>query len=80
MKYITLKQIKQLHPCRNQYRAASRLFGKRKRMAVSVRLAESLATRFDFYWLARKLLSASAWADYNRAIAPAFARAYLTQK
>lgn len=49
----------------------------------SVRVTEkrcvSVADKFDFTWAAIHLLSALARADYNRAVAAAFARAYLSR-
>src|SRR3990167_6285967 len=71
MKYITLKQIKAHQPCADEFRAACRLFGKRKRIAVTVKAAVAVADKFDFKWLALKLLTLMAWAEYQRAIAPA---------
>ena len=91
MKYITLEQIKAHQPCAVQFRVARRLFGKRTRIAVTVEAAVAVADKFDFHWLAEKLLAPAAWAkyervraaalaEYQRATAAAFARAYLSMK
>ena len=71
MKYITLQSIKAHNPCEDQYKKACKLFGKRKRIAVSVRLALSVADQFDWDWLAQKFLSATAEKACNEARAPA---------
>ena len=82
MKYITLKQIKAHNPCASEFCKVKRFFGKRTRIAVSVRLAVSVATRFDFDWLTEKLLTpaarkayaearAAAWKAYHEGEAPA---------
>ena len=63
MKYITLKQIAAHNPCADQYRTARRLFGKRKRIAVTVAPAVKVAPLFDWHWLALRLLTAPACAD-----------------
>ena len=68
--YISLQQIKALNPCADQFHAARRFFGKRKRVAVSVRLAVSLASKFDFQWLAQKTLTEPAQQAYDAARAP----------
>ena len=77
MKYITLEQIKQHDPCASEFRKVKRFFGKRKRIAVTVRRAVAVANRFDFDWLAHHLLAAPARKAYADAKAAAFARAYL---
>ena len=71
MKYLTLQQIKQHAPCADQFRKARRFFGKRKRIAVSVRLAVKVAPLFDWDWLADNLLTAPALKAYDEATAPA---------
>ena len=50
--YISYANIKALHPCAGELRKVRRLFGKRKRMIVTVKRAVALASRFDFGWLA----------------------------
>ena len=71
MKHITLKQIKAHNPCASEFRKVKRFFGKRTRIAVSVRLAVSVATRFNLHWLAEKLLTPTALKAYDEATAPA---------
>ena len=75
MKYITLQQIKQHDPCADQFRKARRLFGKRKRIAVTVALAVKVAPLFDWRWLSNKLLNSTARRAYAEALATA-QRAY----
>src|SRR3990167_8893235 len=85
MKYITLEQIKAHQPCAEQFRAARRLFGKRKQIAVTVEAAVAVSDKFDFHWLAVNLLTpaalaeflrvtAAARAEYERAMAAAWAK------
>ena len=69
--YISLQQIKALNPCADQFHAARRFFGKRKRVAVSVKVAVVLAQRFDFNWLAQRTLTRQSRQAYNAATAPA---------
>ena len=71
MKFLTLDQIKQHRPCPSAWRRARRLFGRRKRIAVTVRACVAVADWVDFGWLAEHLLSAPARADYRRATATA---------
>ena len=82
MRYSTYQQIKALHPCSDQLRKAHRLFGKRKRMRVTVDRAIALACEFDFEWLAERTLTGAArqayeqaraavWQVYKQAEAPA---------
>src|SRR3990167_7482225 len=84
MKHITLKQIKAHNPCREEYVKVRRFFGKRKRIAVTVKAAVAVAGQFNFDWLAEHLLTpaaraeyeratAAAWAEFKRATAPAWA-------
>ena len=73
--YISYANIKALHPCAGELRKVRRLFGKRKRMVVTAKLAVALASRFNFGWLARKTLKAQAWQAFDAAMAPAW-RAY----
>src|SRR3990167_8680413 len=73
MKHITLKQIKAHQPCADEFRAACRLFGKRKRIAVTVEAAVAVAGQFDFAWLAQRLLTPAALAEYQRVEALAWA-------
>lgn len=70
MKYLALEQIKAHMPCVEQYRAAVKFFGKRKRVAVTKKNALAAAQRFNFDWLARRLLSVSALRAYTKAIPP----------
>ena len=90
IKYITFASIKAHKPCAGQLRRIRRLFGRRKRIAVTVRAAQAVASWADFGWLARYTLSvparadydkatAPAWADYNKACAPAWAAAHMGQ-
>src|SRR3990167_6446838 len=72
MKYITLKQIEAHQPCANQFRAARRLFGKQKRILVTVDAAVAVADRFDFDWLAENLLTPAAQKAYGEAAASAW--------
>ena len=69
--YISYETIEALHPCADQLREVRKLFGKRKRMAVTVKRAVALASRFNFDWLANHALSRPAKAAYNAAKAPA---------
>src|SRR3990167_8527092 len=71
MKYITLEQIKAHQPCAEQFRAARRLFGKRKQIAVTVEAAVAVADKFDFHWLAVNLLPPAALAEFLRVTAAA---------
>jgi len=66
MKYITLKQIKAHSPCADQFRKVRRFFGKRTRIAVTVKAAVAVADRFDFNWLAFWVLTPTARAEYGR--------------
>ena len=78
--YISYASIKALHPCADQLRKVRRLFGKRKRMAVTIKRAVALASRFSFTWLAMKTLKAQARQTYNAAIAQAWAQCYIKQQ
>ena len=69
--YISYQSIKDLHPCADQLRAARKLFGKRKRMAVTVQRAVDLSSQFNFGWLARNTLTAPALQAYSAAMVPA---------
>lgn len=70
--YITQNQIKAHNPCPSEWRKARRLFGKRQRIRVTVKAAVSLAHRVPFCWLAAKLLTAPAQAEYFGVTAPAW--------
>jgi len=69
--YITLQQIKALHPCADQMRAVYNLFGKKRRMLVTEQRAVALASRFKFHWLAAQTLFGSARRAYDAALTPA---------
>ena len=60
MKYLTLEQVQAKRPCRSGMIIARRIFGKRKKIAISVKLARTLSN-LPYEWLARHLLSASSW-------------------
>ena len=72
-KYLTLSQIKGYQPCTSAWRKVRRLFGRRQRIEVTVKRAVALAQQFDFEWLARRTLSPTNYAEYERAEAPALA-------
>ena len=69
--YISYQSIKDLHPCADQLRVVRKLFGKRKRMAVTIGRAVALSSQFDFNWLAQGTLTGSALQAYNAARAQA---------
>ena len=72
MKRISLSKIKSHNPCADQFKLARKLFGKRQHLAVSVKLALSVADKFDWNWLAQRFLSAPAWKAYSEAVAAAW--------
>ena len=74
--YISYQSIKYLRPCSDQLRNVCKLFGKRKRLAVTVKRAVALSSQFDFHWLAQRTLTASALQAYHAATAPSL-RAYI---
>ena len=67
MKYLTLQPIKAHKPCPDQFRRARRLFGKRKRIAVTVALAVKVAPLFDWDRIAEELLTAATYKAYDEA-------------
>jgi len=79
-RYLSWADIKKHNPCADQYRAAHKLFGKRKRIKVTVAAAVAVADQFYFAWLAEKTLSAQALAEYRRVKAQAWAQAYIRQE
>ena len=69
--YISYQSIKDLRPCADQLCTVRKLFGKRKRMAVTIGRAVALSSQFDFNWLAQGTLTGSALQAYNAARAQA---------
>ena len=68
---ITSKLLREKGACEK----ARKMFARKYPHGVKVTEAACLAQadEWDWGWAASLLLSASAWAEYNRAIAPAFA-------
>ena len=66
---ITDAQLRAAGACCDQLPLFRRKFGNS--VEVTVQLAESVASEFDWDWAARNLLKAPAWAEYDRVTAPA---------
>jgi hypothetical protein len=68
---ITLKQLKTLGACSEQFALFKATFG------ASVTLTEAIVMehggKFDLLWIARRIFSAPAWAEYEKVRAPAWA-------
>ena len=75
---LTLTTLKKKGACSEQVALFRKMFGR------SVEITEALcvehASVFSWGWAARNLLTAPALAEYLRATAPAWARAYISDE
>ena len=66
---VTLNQLRRLRACPGQLALFKQLFGEA--VTVTEELCLQHAHEFDWSWAARHLLPASAFAEYDRALASA---------
>jgi hypothetical protein len=74
-KILKLATLIELHACTSQTDLFKERFGES--VEITETLCEGVATLFDFDWAARNLLTAPAWAEYQRVRALAFAKLYI---
>lgn len=71
MKVLTLQTLKDARGCTEQVELFEHMFGQQ--VDVTVELALSVYDKFDWYWAASSLLTASARAEYDKARVSAWA-------
>ena len=77
MKKITARKLKLLGACQEQVDNFKELFPSGT--VVTVELCVLHAQTFNWNWAAQHLLSAPAWAEYDRVEASAFAQLYIKE-
>lgn len=70
-KIITYAQLKKLGACQDQLEIFKSKFGDS--VKLTLKLVKANSSTFDFEWAAKSLLTSSAYAEYERTIAPAYA-------
>ena len=68
---LTLETLRAKHACAEQVKRFKATFGES--VEITEALCASVATQFDFNWVAENLLSPAALAEYQRVTAPALA-------